>query len=185
MQALLTFLFASIEQVVFLAICLLGAGFLIWFLVALVLDEKRMRARRRTGFVRHQAYGAMIRVDSTKSLRRRPHAEDSGNDTRGSALNGEHWGAGRVRASQVSVLRLSDKEVEQNAIKLRWLLMVLLLSATFLAQTAGSTSLKDLPITQTPDRQIRHLCLARFRSLRQVSLVPCTLHPALNSVPSV
>jgi hypothetical protein len=45
MQTLDTILFAYAERIAIAVVCLLGAGFMIWFLIALSLDGRRTRAR--------------------------------------------------------------------------------------------------------------------------------------------
>jgi hypothetical protein len=45
MQAIETILFANAERIAVAVVCLLGAGFMIWFLIALCLDGRRTRAR--------------------------------------------------------------------------------------------------------------------------------------------
>jgi len=46
MEALLINLFANSERTVIILLCLLSAGFMVWFLIALALDGSRTRVRR-------------------------------------------------------------------------------------------------------------------------------------------
>jgi hypothetical protein len=46
MQALLINLFTNSERTAIILVCLLSAGFMIWFLIALAADGRRTRARR-------------------------------------------------------------------------------------------------------------------------------------------
>src|SRR5258708_12738229 len=47
MQTLSAILVVNSERLGILVVCLLSVGFLLWFLVALILDERKMRVRKR------------------------------------------------------------------------------------------------------------------------------------------
>src|SRR5215472_2018356 len=66
MHELLTFHLPSMGQILLLTICCFGVGFLIWFLVALMLDEKRMREVRCSGARKDRTFSAPMHIDSTK-----------------------------------------------------------------------------------------------------------------------
>lgn len=115
---------------IFAGICFLAIVVLIWLLIELLLDERRMRKGSLLGAGRTCVFVKASPIDSnpagTKSAYR----------------------AQILWRSQLSLLRLSDKEVNKKTTKLRWLLMevVLLTTLRLTGQTAGSTNQVD----QTP-----------------------------------
>ena len=141
------FFLANTQQVVFLIICLLGVAFMIWFLIALFLDEKRMR-ERRSGSGKNRMFTESIRIDSTHLSPSATGKRNRGNEKGKSELKSITVSrSGKVKdlPSQVTVFRLPDKYAEKHTTKFRWLLMVFLLSAALRlsAQTADSTNQKD------------------------------------------
>src|SRR5215469_8398769 len=156
MHELSTFFLASMEQIIFVTICLSGVGFLIRFLLALLLDEKRRR-KARLGDRKNRTFAAPMRIDSTKVPRNTIRDENSANrsslESRAVAGQLETSHQEHVLPSPISVFRLSDKNIEKNKIKQRWLLMALLVSVTLrvCAQTSDSTHQNDqtTPSTQT------------------------------------
>ena len=107
MHALTTSLSHNLGLIVFTAICLGGVAFLLWFLIELLLDERRTREQSRRSWGTAQTFKAipisskqMSLVYSTKRL------------------------------PETNILRLSDKKIDKNTRKLRWLVMLVLLSAT-------------------------------------------------------
>jgi Putative beta-barrel porin-2, OmpL-like. bbp2 len=168
MHGFVAFVLSNMERIVLVTVCLLGVGFLVWFLVALLLDERRMRERRRSGSPKAPTSASPIRVEQTLLRPRDPdenkgHKEKSDTNGRSAlkscALRSSRAASspGRQMASRLYVFRLSDRNFEKNKTKLRWLLMVLTLCVTFRlsAQTTDSTSQKDqtVPPTQTSDQQ--------------------------------
>src|SRR5215469_1545839 len=119
MHTLASALSLDMQRLVFIAICLFGVVFLIWFFVALVIEKKKMLKKRRSSAGRKRTFVEPIPIDSAHIA---AHLECS-------------------RPSQVNVLRLSDKNIDQKTTKLRWLLMALLLSTSFRlsAQTQSSS----------------------------------------------
>jgi hypothetical protein len=117
MHTLASALSHDTQRIVFITICCFGVVFLIWFFVALVVDEKKMLKKLRSSAGRKRTFAEPI--DSAHIA---PHL-------------------GRSRPSQVNVLRLSDKNIDKKTTKLRWLLMALLLSTSFRlsAQTQSSS----------------------------------------------
>lgn len=159
-----TFLLPSTDLLAFVTTCLLGVAFLIWFLVALFLDERRTRERRRSGSGETSTFTGPITINSTRvsgrEIRKRKDANERGrSELKSVALDGYHEGfpVKHVPRSRVTLLRLSDKNIEENTTKLRWLLMILLFSATFRlsAQTASPTIQNDQPTSPgpAPDQQ--------------------------------
>jgi len=147
-------------QIFFLTICVFGVGFLIWFLVELMLDDKRMRKVRRSGARKDRTFSATVRIDSTKV--RRKTIRDENSDHRSKLES--RAGASQLETlhlehapSPISVFRVSDRNIKKNKIKQRWLLMALLVSVTLRAsaQTADSTHQTDhtTPSTQTPGQE--------------------------------
>src|SRR5215472_2713844 len=109
MHTLASVLSLDMQRIVFIAICCFGVVFLIWFFVALVVDENKMLKKLRSTAGRKRTFAEPIPIDS-------PHIAAS---------------LGGLRPSQVNVLRLSDKNIDKKTTKLRWLLMALHLSASF------------------------------------------------------
>ena len=153
MHELLTLVSQNSGRIVFVTLCIFGVAFLVWFLVALLLDEKR----RRSDKGKNQRWLSPVRIDSPKARqgasreRRAPDHKDRP-WFRSSALSTEVSPLRGSSRSEVNVFRLPDKNSESNSAKLRWLIMVLLLAGTIRlgAQTEGSTT---APQTQTSDQQ--------------------------------
>src|SRR5215467_14460406 len=82
MHELSTFHLPSMGQILLLTICVFGVGFLTWFLVALMLDEKRMRAVRCSGTRKTRTFSAPMRIDSTKVPRKIIRDENSDNSSK-------------------------------------------------------------------------------------------------------
>lgn len=130
MLELATVFATNTQRNILALISLGGVVFLIWFLVALLLDEERMRRRLRDGDGDGQTYSEPIPIDSAGITPHRHPRKDF------------------RRHPKIGVLRLSDKNVDKNTRKLRWLLMVLVLSAT-LRLSAQTTEQNGSP-AQTP-----------------------------------
>jgi Putative beta-barrel porin-2, OmpL-like. bbp2 len=155
----LAFILPSTERIIFATLSLLGVAFLLWFLAALLLDEKRRRERRRSGSGKERTSVSVVRVESPKAPPSDLHGRRRGNNKGGPGFKSFALNTTReiipirgIPRSEVNVFRLSDKNIESNTTKLRWLVMVLLLSGAFrsAAQTADSTT---APQTQTSDQQ--------------------------------
>jgi len=106
MFALSTFLSRNIGLIIFTTVCLGGVVFLLWFLIELQLDERRMRGRPRRTWGKAHTFKA-IPIDSKRGLR---------------AYSAKSL-------PETDVLGLSDKKIGENTRKLRWLVMLLVLTA--------------------------------------------------------
>jgi hypothetical protein len=123
-------------------VCLLSVGFMLWFLVALVIDAKKASRRAaRVLFiresVRNDAGGNRV-ADLFEPGSRRLEEVSTGQSA--SAHRRAH--SKTIAApQQVQVFRLTDKHSEDR-LKLRWLIMLLVLSAHFClpARTSNSST---------------------------------------------
>jgi hypothetical protein len=157
MYELSTFMLPSTGLILFMTICVFGVGFLIWFLVALWLEENRMRKGWRWGARKDRTFAAPTLIDSTtmrpNSLRESNRNDKSKLESRAVASQLENSHLEHVPPSPISVFRLSDKKIEKSKMKQRWLLMALFfsLSLRVSAQTGDSADQKDQtrPSTQT------------------------------------
>jgi|KBSMisStandDraft_5_1062788.scaffolds.fasta_scaffold54214_3 hypothetical protein len=103
----MTSLSDNIGLIAFTTVCFGGVLFLLWFLIELQLDERLMR--EQSG----RSWKAAPTVKTIPINSNRPSLVYS---TR--------------RLREPNVLRLSDKNIDKNTRELRWLVMLLLLSAT-------------------------------------------------------
>lgn len=135
MHELSQLLLPNMQPILLVTICLFAAVFLIWFLIALILDEKRIRERLHFSSGGHRSFTGPIPISSTHLAHGDAHR--------------------KVSPAQLSVLKLSEKEIDKKTRKLRWLLMGLLLSATLRlsAQTADSTKDTQVPTTAASAQQ--------------------------------
>lgn len=118
-----------LPHVALAAVCIPSVGFFLWFLVRLARDEKRERGRR-LAFL-HGALASSETVFGEATVRAGWAACQrgaAGFETSGCLFDRSATLARRPAQPQVSVLRLADKRAE-NAVKLRWLIMTLVLSA--------------------------------------------------------
>jgi len=121
-----------------IVVSLLGVGFMIWFLMALIAEEKQ--TRRKQVSVLYFRSGAPGHRDPSSS----PNGRDN---VRGEATCRIRSDVGRtsIAAPRAHVLRLSDKK-SQKTVKLRWLIMALVLSTT-VRSSAQNTSQPTPPAT--------------------------------------
>ena len=159
MHELLTFASQNTERLMFVTLCIFGVAFLVWFLVALLLDERRMRERRRSGSSKNRTSTVSIQLDLTQIPAGGPHEKNPGNNQNNSGLkryalhdSGEASSRERALAPRLHVFRLPDMNIEKSTTKLRWLVMAILCSATIRlsAQTTDPTSQKDQTTEPAP-----------------------------------
>jgi len=148
MPNLFAIVFTDTARSVFVGICVLAIAFLIWFLIALLLDERRMRERQRSGLSKNRTVDLPIRVELPRSRTGSSPDGKSGKDSGGweakhFALLNRDGGA-----SHCHVLRSSEKKTEGG---LRWLVMALVISTTLrlAAQTADSNNQNNQTTPQT------------------------------------
>ena len=149
MHDLSTFSSANTGAIVMVAVCLLSAVFMVRFLIALLLEERRLIKAKRLKLRKNGKSAAFIRVEAMHG------ALDELREARISTSE-EIPSGEQTRYSRLGVVRLSDRNIGQST-KLRWLVMGLVLSATLRlsAQTAESTGQKDETTspTQGSDQQ--------------------------------
>ncbi len=128
------------EAIVVVAVCVLSAVFMVRFLIALLLEERRLIKVRRLTLRKSGRFSTPIRARVLHS------AQAEVGETRISASS-EHIGSSRL-----GIVRLSDKNIGRST-KLRWLLMALVISATLheSAEAAESAGQKDE--TKSPTQQ--------------------------------
>jgi hypothetical protein len=117
-----TALAMNAQRNIFVFVCFMGVVFLIWFLVALLLDETRVRKRLQMSSGDDQ-YIEPIPIDSPRAPHKRAHPP---NDSR--------------HRSEFAIVRLSDRNVDKSTTKYRWLLMVLVFSTTLRLGAQGTDS---------------------------------------------
>jgi hypothetical protein len=134
---------------VMVAVCLLSTVFMVRFLIALLLEERRLIKGKRLKLRNNGKSAALIRVGAMHG------ALDELRETPNSTSE-EMPCCEQTRSSGLGVVRLSDRNIGQST-KLRWLVVTLVLSATLRlsAQTAESTGQKDETTspTQGSDQQ--------------------------------
>lgn len=151
MYQLSTILVPSAGRILLLTICVSAVSFLIWFLVALLLDDIRMREAQRSAWSRSAAPSAATRLHPIQIV----HGDKRDRAVRQAPLSGLEIQRDDIRTlnasrPRISIFRLPDKSTEKEQAKLRWLLMALLLSPTFRpsAQTADSGTQQPAPALQ-------------------------------------
>jgi hypothetical protein len=129
------------KHTVLIAVCLLSVGFLFWFLVALALDERKMRRQQllflgaKSSMSDQMVPTRSLRYPQNKSATQRAALSAiTGRPTRDF---GEKVAQTTLSKAELHVLRLSHKKKERM-VTLRWRIMIALLSATF--QRAGAQS---------------------------------------------
>lgn len=110
MHALVLRSLIDVPEILLTVVSTFSVGFLLWFLVGLLREERRMRARRVHGF----------RFRVLKLEHREPKGAHTAPAVRTIQLTGE---AGKVHA-------LDQRSPKGRAVKMRWLIMGLLLTAT-------------------------------------------------------
>ena len=152
MQTFSTSLAAGSQVMAISVICVLSVGFLSWFFVALVLDEKKTRRKApAVFFFANDRHGNPIRVRSWSD---KPTAQAlNSSKVRPTARHQTFAPVGRTAAeAQVQLLRLSDQETS-STVKLRWLIMAVVLSAAVQkanSQTAAPPSPLPTPAITGP-----------------------------------
>src|SRR5260370_17433349 len=125
MQTLSAILVVNSERLAILVVCLLSVGFLLWFLVALILDERKMRVRRRRPSRSHVQvqYRNIAGFDSQES------GGAAGSGTKDAKANPQQdTGFRPPTGKHLEVVRLSDKEAGSSGeTKLHWPVFALLL----------------------------------------------------------
>jgi hypothetical protein len=136
MHDLSSVLLSNTGRNIFVAICLLGVAFLVWFLIALLLDEKRMRRQQNSS--RSISSVRSVQVISSRAEKKTPGNRDEGPTEPGPmAMLNSH-----ETFPQIDILRLSDRQTDESTVKIRWLLMGLLLVVGIrsTAQSQNSTA---------------------------------------------
>src|SRR5579872_3642260 len=128
MREIATFLTQNAQRNIFVVIAFFAVVFLVRFLVALLLDMRRMRRGLRYSSDKARVFSA-IPIDSK---RRTDDCAPSGRD---------------FQRPHFSVVRLSDREVDKKTTKLRWLLMVVLVATL---RVHGQTGDSPSQASQTP-----------------------------------
>src|SRR6266496_1553486 len=128
MQNLSAIVIMNPARVVILVVCLLSIGFLLWFLVGLILDERKTRARNRRvsrSHIRVQ-YRNTFGADSQES------GAAAGSEPKNLNAEPQKQTAWRPPTGKpLEIVRLSDKEAAITATtRLSWLIMGLLLSGS-------------------------------------------------------
>jgi hypothetical protein len=153
-----TVLARNTQRNIFVLVGFMGVVFLIWFLVALLFDETRMRKRLRTSTDDDQTFIEPVPIDSARTVHKRTHPP---NDS--------------FQGSEFGIVRLSDRRVDKNPTKFRWVLMALVLSTTLrlAAQTTDSNN-------QGPQAQP-----APASSSQQSATTPASPAPAPLTTPAI
>lgn len=108
------------SQIALLVICCFSEAFLVWFLIGLVRDERRMRARRSTAS-REKSYQLRLAIES------------------------QEFGRARVRLTRIPGGRFGS-----GSLKLLWLLVGILLSTTVNLCAQGPNQAQTTPPPATP-----------------------------------
>jgi hypothetical protein len=142
---------------IFFAMSLLGLGFLVWFLVALIQEDRETRTRQGAhhrwpsgeampiaSFLPTRRKGPQEKYRKEKKAQRRVRSCAEIHPAKTPSGNGPP-------RSELHVFRLEDRQINGNKTKLRWLVMMLLLSAAFRlpAQTADSPPKVDQQSSQS------------------------------------
>jgi len=153
-RAMSALLLPKTADFIFFTVCLVGVAFLVWFLVALLREERNMRTR--CGSHRRRPPGEPIRIESFPRTRRKSPQETYQKERKkqteisnGVAIHpAKSFPGNGPPPYQLQVFRLDDRKLHDNKTKLRWLVMMLLLSAALrlVAQTTDSTP----PLDQQP-----------------------------------
>ena len=132
------------QHVVLGLVCLFGVGFMTWFLVALALDDKRMRRERL--FAVSVIPSRSPKISRTSSLRTHKNSSASNTGLGPAIRKGGRFTPISMAAtlSPVHVYRLKDKHTE-DTVKLRWLVMALVLSAALRTSAQSTTQPATTP----------------------------------------
>jgi hypothetical protein len=153
-RAMSALLLPKTADFIFFTVCLVGVAFLVWFLVALLREERNMRTR--CGSHRRRPPGEPIRIESFPRTRRKSPQETYQKERKKQTEISNSVAIHPAKSFpgngpppyQLQVFRLDDRKLHDNKTKLRWLVMMLLLSAALrlVAQTTDSTP----PLDQQP-----------------------------------
>ena len=159
MPALVHLSLADAPEIFLTVVSAFGVGFLLWFLVGLLRVERQMRARRV-----HILRFTDVRVLNFEHCGREgAHIVPTVAKTK---ITGE--------AGKVQVFRAPDQQSPKDAIKMRWLLMCLLLTATVPVFPTPPRPSSLVPAAKSPASPVPPIVAGLFGKLNRGGTISAT-----------